>query len=199
MSDLGADAIVIGAGPNGLVAAITLADAGWDVVVLEANAEPGGAVRTAEITAPGFRNDLFSAFYPFAVASPVLRRLQLERHGLRWLHAPAAIAQPVRDAPAAILSRDLDASAASLDAFAAGDGDAWRDLYKVFDRIGDDLIGALLGPFPPVRGGARLAARLGPRRGIEFGRLALLPVRRLVEETFSGEGGRLLLTGTAMH
>ena len=76
------DAIVVGAGPNGLVAANRLADAGWDVVVLEANDEPGGAVRTAEVTAPGFRNDLFSAFYPLAAVSPVIKALDLERHGL---------------------------------------------------------------------------------------------------------------------
>jgi phytoene dehydrogenase-like protein len=126
MTDIVTDAVIIGAGPNGLVAANLLADAGWDVVVLEANAEPGGAVRTTEITAPGFHNDLFSAFYPFAAASRVLHDLHLERHGLRWVHAPAVIAHPMREAPAAVLSRDLDVTAASLDAFSVGDGDAWR-------------------------------------------------------------------------
>lgn len=193
------DAVVIGAGPNGLVAANLLADAGWDVVVLEANAEPGGAVRTAEITAPGFRNDLFSAFYPFAAASRVLRDLHLENHGLRWVHAPAVVAHPVRDAPAAILSRDLGVTAASLEAFSAGDGDAWRELYATFDRVGTDLIATLLGPFPPVRAGIPLALKLGPRGALDFGRLALVPVRRLVEETFGGAGGQLLLTGAALH
>ena len=77
------DAIVIGAGPNGLVAANVLGDAGWTVLVLEANAEPGGAVRTAEVTAPGFRNDLFSAFYPMTAASPVIAELNLGAFGLR--------------------------------------------------------------------------------------------------------------------
>jgi phytoene dehydrogenase-like protein len=81
---MSADAVVIGAGPNGLVAANVLADHGWDVVVLEANAEPGGAVRTAEVTAPGYRNDLFSAFYPLGAKSPVIRALELERWGLEW-------------------------------------------------------------------------------------------------------------------
>ena len=199
MSDIVTDAVVIGAGPNGLVAANLLADAGWDVVVLEANDEPGGAVRTAEITAPGFRNDLFSAFYPFAAASRVLRDLHLERHGLRWVHAPAVVAHPMRDAPAAVLSRDLDVTAASLDAFSAGDGDAWRALYKTFERVGPELVATLLGPFPPVRAGVPLAMKLGPRGALDFSRLALVPVRRLVEETFGGAGGELLLTGLALH
>ncbi len=83
------DAIVIGAGPNGLVGANILADAGWDVLVLEAQPSPGGAVRSAEITEPGFVSDLFSAFYPLGIASPHLRRLDLGAHGLEWLNAPA--------------------------------------------------------------------------------------------------------------
>src|SRR3712207_8592617 len=82
-----ADAIVIGAGPNGLTGANILADAGWDVLVLEAQPAPGGAVRSAEITEPGFVSDLFSAFYPLGIASPHLRRLDLQSHGLEWLRS----------------------------------------------------------------------------------------------------------------
>jgi phytoene dehydrogenase-like protein len=85
------DAVIVGAGPNGLVAANILADAGWAVLVLEGQPEPGGAVRSAEVTAPGFCNDLFSAFYPLGVASPVLRRLELER--------PALVARPAGAGP----------------------------------------------------------------------------------------------------
>src|SRR5207237_414812 len=87
-----ADAVVIGAGHNGLVAANLLADAGWSVLVLEATEHVGGAVRTAEVTEPGFRNDLFSAFYPLSAVSPVIRGLKLEKHGLRWRHAPDVLA-----------------------------------------------------------------------------------------------------------
>src|SRR3954452_15130827 len=92
-----ADAVVVGAGPNGLVAANLLADRGWDVVVLEEAAEPGGAVRSAELLEPGFPPDLFSAFYPFAAVSPHIRGLELERWGLRWLTSSIAVAHPATD------------------------------------------------------------------------------------------------------
>src|SRR3954468_5540440 len=100
-----ADAIVIGAGPSGLVAANLLADRGWDVLVVEAAPEPGGAVRSAEITGqPGFVHDVFSAFYPFAVASPAVAGLDLEAHGLRWCHGPLAVAHPASDGTCVVLS-----------------------------------------------------------------------------------------------
>ncbi len=193
------DAVVIGAGPNGLVAANRLVDAGWDVVVLEANAVPGGAVRTAEVTAPGFRNDLFSAFYPLGVASPPLADLRLERHGLEWRRAPLVVAHPTPGGPTAVLSTDGSETEASLDRFASGDGDGWRRLYGLWEDAGDRLLEALLRPFPPVVPGARLAAALGPSRALAFGRLALLDVRRLAAEEFRGEGGGLLLAGCALH
>src|SRR5215211_306663 len=103
------DAVVIGSGPNGLIAANLLADAGWDVEVLEAAGVPGGAVRTAELTEPGFRHDEFSAFYPLAAASPAIRALELERFGLRWAQAPLALAHPERDGSCAVLSRPATA------------------------------------------------------------------------------------------
>src|SRR4051794_24818685 len=95
-----ADAVVIGAGPNALVAANLLADAGWDVLVCEAAPQAGGAVRTEELIEPGFRTDLFSAFYPLAAASPVIRALQLEQHGLRWRRAPIVLGHPTPGGPA---------------------------------------------------------------------------------------------------
>ena len=193
------DAVVIGAGPNGLVAANLLAGAGWEVLVLEAQSEPGGAVRTRELIEPGFRNDVFSGFYPMAAASPAMLGLELERHGLRWRRAPVALAHPAVDGRCALLSTSLDETAASLEAFAPGDGDAWRDLYAYWERVGTQFADALLRPFPPVRAGGRLVRTLGPRGLLEFARFALLPVRRLWEERFSGQGAAWLLAGNALH
>ncbi len=96
------DAVVIGAGPNGLVAANLLADAGWHVVVLEARDEPGGAVRSDRGVHPDYVHDTFSAFYPLAAASPVIRDLALDRYGLRWSHAPAVVAHPLADGRCAV-------------------------------------------------------------------------------------------------
>jgi phytoene dehydrogenase-like protein len=193
------DAVVIGAGPNGLVAANRLADAGWRVLVLEAQPEPGGAVRSAELTHPGFVHDVFSAFYPLGAASPVMRALGLEDHGLRWRRAPLVLAHPTSDGACAVLSSSLDETAASLDAGAPGDGDAWRELYRGFETISEPLLDAMTSPIPPVRGGMRLAAALGPGRLLEFARTSLLSVRELASDTFRGEPGALLLTGNALH
>ncbi|MFP5416231.1 MAG: phytoene desaturase family protein [Actinomycetes bacterium] len=194
-----ADAVVIGAGPNGLVAAIALADAGWDVVVLEAQPTPGGGVRSAEVTAPGFSTDLFSAFYPLAAASPVIRGLRLEEHGLEWVHAPTVLAHALDDGRAAVLHRDPALTAAGLDEFAPGDGDAWLDLVAHWRRISGAVLDALFTPMPPLRPAARLAVQLRTAGLLRLARLGVTPVRRLGEELFRGEGGRLLLGGNAAH
>ncbi|MEW1760656.1 NAD(P)/FAD-dependent oxidoreductase [Streptomyces cyaneofuscatus] len=193
------DAVVIGSGPNGLVAANLLADAGWSVEVLEAQDEPGGAVRSDRAVHPEYVNDLFSSFYPLAAASPVLARLRLHREGLRWSHAPQVLAHPLLDGSCAVLDRDRSATAAGLDRFAPGDGDGWLGLCRIWDQLGDEITRALFSPFPPVRSGAVLAARLRAAGGLRLARSLLLPVRRLGEEEFDGQGGRLLLAGNALH
>ena len=100
------DAVVIGAGPNGLVAANALADAGWDVLLLETNDTVGGAVSSAKVTAPGFTSDMFSAFYPLAAASQVIKGLDLAEHGLKWVQAEKVLAHSLPDGRSAVLERD---------------------------------------------------------------------------------------------
>ncbi len=155
-----ADAVVIGAGPNGLVAANALVDAGWDVVVLEANSVFGGAVRSAEVTAPGFVTDLFSAFYPLAAASPVIRGLGLADYGLTWRRAPAVLAHVLEDGRAAVLGQSVEETAHSLEAFAAGDGDVRRLADERFGGEGAALL--LTGNAMPTY--VRQAARQVPAR-----------------------------------
>ncbi|OKJ63506.1 FAD-dependent oxidoreductase [Streptomyces sp. CB02009] len=193
------DAVVIGAGPNGLVAANLLLDAGWTVAVLEAQNEPGGAVRSDRGVHPDYVSDVFSAFYPLAAASPVLARLDLAAEGLRWSHAPRVLAHPLLDGRCAVLERRVQDTAAGLAQFAGADAEAWDSMYGTWERIGPDLVEALFTPFPPVRAGLRLARELRAAGGLRLARKLTLPVRRLGEEEFAGEGGRLLLTGNALH
>ncbi|MEJ8281688.1 phytoene desaturase family protein [Pseudonocardia spirodelae] len=193
------DAVVVGAGHNGLVAANLLADAGWDVLVCEAADAPGGAVRSAEITAPGFVSDLASAFHPLGAASPVLRELDLGAHGLVWRHAPAVLAHPTADGHCAVLHRRLDDTAAALDADHPGDGDAWRALVAQWDRVAADLLDAALRPFPPVRPTARLLRRLGAGDALRLARMLAQPVTAMAREHFGGRSAPLLLAGNALH
>ncbi|MFF2721720.1 phytoene desaturase family protein [Streptomyces sp. NPDC058011] len=193
------DAVVIGAGPNGLVAANLLAAEGWSVEVLEAQPEPGGAVRSDRGVHPDHVSDLFSAFYPLAAASPVLAGLELQEEGLEWSRAPRVLAHPLSDGRCAVLERGARETAAGLDTFAAGDGAAWLELYGTWTRLGPDILRALFTPFPPVRATVRLAAKLRAAGGLRLARTMVLPVRRLGEEEFRGEGARLLLAGNALH
>ncbi|MGV9320089.1 phytoene desaturase family protein [Streptomyces sp. NPDC003435] len=193
------DAVVIGAGPNGLVAANLLADQGWSVEVLEAQERPGGAVFSDRAVHPDFVNDLFSSFYPLAAASPVIAGLRLEDEGLRWSHAPQVLAHPLADGRCAVIDRDLDVTAEGLDELCAGDGRSWRAQCATWDRAGHDLLQALFTTMPPIRALAGLGMKLRGGGALRLARAMLLPVRRLGEEEFDGEGARLLLAGNALH
>ncbi len=194
------DAVVVGAGPNGLVAANLLVDAGWSVAVLEEQDAPGGAVRSAaDHPVPGWTADLFSAFYPLAAASPVLAAMGLQEHGLSWQHAPLVLGHAFDDGRAVVLSRDLDETADSVEEFAAGDGAAWRSAVAQWCEVEQPALDALLGPFPPVRPALALARRLGPARGLRAARLGVLPSRTFVREQFDGDGAAMLVAGNTMH
>ena len=194
------DAVVVGAGPNGLVAANLLVDAGWSVVVVEAAEQPGGAVRSqADHPAPGYTADLFSAFYPLAAASTVLRDLHLEEHGLSWSHAPRVLAHMLDDGRAAVLSRDVEETAASVEQFAPGDGAAWRRWVGWWQQVEEPALDALLHPFPPVRPGLTMLRRLGVAGALHLARTAMVPVRTFGTQEFGGDGARLLVAGNAMH
>jgi phytoene dehydrogenase-like protein len=193
------DALVVGSGPNGLAAAITLAERGRSVLVLEANDTPGGAVATAELTLPGFHHDTFSAVYPAAAASPVFERMQLERHGLRWVQPPYCYAHPLPDGRAVVLARSLDETAASLDAVQPGDGERWRAFAGPFVQRFGAVRRTMLSGFPPLLGPAQMLTQLGPRRFVDFVRLLFMPATGLGGELFRSSGARAWLYGSAMH
>jgi phytoene dehydrogenase-like protein len=199
MARKGHEAVVIGAGPNGLVAANLLVDAGWDVLLVEAQDHVGGGVYSDESVEPGFIHDTFSSFYPLAGASPVIKRLGLEHHGLVWQHAPAVLGNPLPDGSWALLHRDVEQTARGLDAAHRGDGDAWRAVHADWQTIGPAILEALLSPFPPVRGGLKTLLKLPKVGGLDYVRTLLEPAATMGGKRFVGEGAQLLLAGNASH
>ena len=180
------DAVVVGAGPNGLSAAIVLARAGLSVLVLEAQPSIGGGARTEELTLPGFRHDVCSAIHPMAVVSPFLHTLPLAEHGLKWAFSPIAIAHPLDDGSAATLEQSLDATAAGL----GSDGDSWRSLMAPFVRNSGALFDEILRPLRIVPRHPFLMAR--------FGLHALRPALS-VARRFQTDAARALFGGCAAH
>src|SRR5262245_32160569 len=148
------DAIVIGGGPNGLVAAATLARQGWKVLVLEAKSRPGGALYSEEMTLPGYLHDVGAAFFPFAEHSAALRSLDLPGVGLEWRGARRESSHPAPDGTCPAHARELDLSMASF----GEDGRAWEKLARWQQAMGDRFVAALLAPLP----GVGPALRLGP-------------------------------------
>jgi phytoene dehydrogenase-like protein len=180
------DAIVIGSGPNGLTAAIVIARTGRKVLLFEAEPIPGGGVRSAELTLPGFVHDICSAIHPFAVASPAFREMPLAAHGLEWIEPPAMLAHPFDDGRAAIVRRSLDETALGLGV----DAGAYRRLVQPIVRGWPQIETSVLGPL-------RVPAH--PFALARFGLQALQSVEGLVSRTFATETPRALLGGIAAH
>ncbi len=196
---MSAEAIVIGAGPNGLAAAVRLARAGVSVTVLEQAAQPGGAVRSEQLTLPGFVHDTFSSVYPATVASPVFSAMPLAEHGLEWVHPRACMAHPLPDGSAAALYRDLGDTAATLDRLRPGDGASWTRFASPYLDVFDAVRQTMLSPFPPIGGALALLAKGGPRATAGFTRMLGGSAVGLARRLFAGEGSRAWLYGAAMH
>ena len=179
-------ACVIGAGPNGLAAAIVLAQAGLQVDVLEAELTPGGAARTMELTLPGFRHDFGSAVYPLGAGSPFFSSLPLINHGLEWIHSPAALAHPLDDGTAVMLERDLDETRDSL----GSDGREWDKLMRPFVERWTEFAPEVLRPVPFIPRHPWLMARFG---------MVALRSARAVASRFRKERTRALFAGLAAH
>lgn len=179
------DAVVIGAGPNGLAAAIALAREGYSTLTVEAGETVGGGCRTASLTLPRFRHDVCSTAHPLGRGSPFFGRLPLARHGLRWIHPPAVLAHPLDNGEVAMLYRSVDRTADGLGA----DGKAYRRRVERIDRNWSRLEGRLLGPPLRPRPSPWTALSLG-----SFAKPASWDIRR-----FQGAAARSLLAGAAAH
>jgi phytoene dehydrogenase-like protein len=180
------DAIVVGAGPNGLAAAIVLAQSGLSVRVLEAADTVGGGARSAELTLPGFVHDVCSAIHPLGVASPFFRTLPLVEHGLEWIEPPAALAHPFDDGTAVVLERSPDAAVSGL-----GEDEArWQRLFAPLARDAEPLLEDVLAPLH-LPAHPLLLARFGAR--------ATLPATALARLSFRGAKARGVFAGLAAH
>jgi len=180
------DAVVVGSGPNGLAAAITLARAGLNVTVLEAKETPGGGCRTAELTLPGFRHDICSAIHPMGVSSPFFQELGLERNGLKWARSPVPLAHALDDGRAAVLHSSLEETAEGLGV----DGESWTRMMEPFVEHSAKLFPEILRPMRGARHPFLMA---------RFGLLALRSCESIVNARFKTDEAKALLAGNAAH
>lgn len=188
MPDNSYDAVIIGSGPNGLAAGITLAREGLRVLILEARDTPGGGMRTAELTRPGFLHDVCSAVHPMAGMSPFLSTLPLAKFGLEWLHPEVLLAHPLDGGGAAALWRGVEETAQALP---DGDGARWRQLMAPLMPAAAGLFSDLLGPFPILP--------KHPFSLVRFGWSAMRSARGLAMGKFRSAEARALFAGNAAH
>jgi phytoene dehydrogenase-like protein len=186
------DAVVIGSGPNGLVAACVLAGAGMRVLVVEANSRAGGAVGSEAATLPGYVHDVGAGFFPWGTLSPAFRELPLERHGLRWRWAPVESCHPAPDGTVASIVRHPDGAGFGT----PEDGEQWRRATAWYRSIEPDLIALLLGPLPAALGPL---ARLGPGVALKLARIFTASGRGLSERWFRSAAARRVLPSLALH
>jgi len=180
-------AAIIGAGPNGLSAAIVLAQKGFQVQVFEAEPQPGGAARTLQLTLPGFHHDFGSAVHPLAAGSPFFNSLPLANNGLEWIHSPSTLAHPFDDGTAITLERNLDDATSAI----GQDGKRWRNLMQPFVEHWSTLAPEILRPINPFPRHPFLMAR--------FGAVAFPPATWLAKLAFRSERTRALFAGLAAH
>jgi len=182
------DAVIIGAGPNGLAAAVTMAQAGHSVIVFEASETIGGGARTKELTLPSFKHDVCSAIHPLGISSPFFRALPLEQYGLTWLHPPTPAAHPLDDGPAMLLERSLWDTGETL----ACDGWAYKKLMGPLVEHWDMIVQAFLGPL-------RVKPLLHPYELAQFALPALRSAKDLALHYFQGKRARALWAGICAH
>lgn len=180
------DAIIVGAGPNGLSAAIELARSGKSVRIYEANHTIGGGARSAELTLPGFTHDICSAVHPLALGSPFFATLPLHEYGLEFIHSPIALAHPFDDGTAAILDRSIETTSERL----GRDRSSYRNLMRPFVERWHELAGDLLGP-PRFPRHTLITAR--------FGIHAIRSAKAFAVSTFDEDKTRALFAGLAAH
>ena len=186
------DAVVIGSGPNGLVAACVLAGAGMNVLVIEASERAGGAVGSEAATRPGYLHDVGAAFFPWGTLSPAFRELPLERHGLRWRWAPVQSCHPAADGTVASIVRHPDTAS---EFGTPDDGERWRRVTTWYRSIEPDLIALLLGPLPSLAP----AARLGPVALAKLASVFAASGRGLSERWFRSTAARRVLPSLGLH